>query len=100
MRLIPTGRFGWLVLVVAILTITDLPSGIAYAESRIVFLGDSLTHGFGVRSEESFPALLGESLRKEGYEDVTVVNAGLDGATTADGRERLQSFLFPKPHVL
>ncbi|MGZ5023042.1 MAG: arylesterase [Chthoniobacterales bacterium] len=65
----------------------------------IVFLGDSLTAGYGVKPNESFPALIGEKIRaaKLPYE---VENAGLSGDTTAGGLRRIDWFLQRKVDVL
>ncbi|MCH7476760.1 MAG: arylesterase [SAR324 cluster bacterium] len=54
----------------------------------IVALGDSLTAGFGLPVEQSYPAVLQERLRAEGYPH-QVVNAGVSGDTTAGGLARL-----------
>jgi acyl-CoA thioesterase I len=55
---------------------------------RIVALGDSLTAGYGLDAEDSFPAVLEAELRQRGH-DVTVINAGVSGDTTRGGLERL-----------
>jgi acyl-CoA thioesterase I len=55
---------------------------------RIVALGDSLTAGYGLEAEDSFPAVLEAELRARGH-DVEVVNAGVSGDTTRGGLERL-----------
>lgn len=55
---------------------------------RIVFLGDSLTAGYGLDPEQAFPKLVEAELRQEGV-DATVVNAGVSGDTTAGGLRRL-----------
>ena len=44
----------------------------------IVAFGDSLTSGLGVPADQTYPALLGERLRREGYA-YRVVNAGVVG---------------------
>src|SRR5436190_1986899 len=36
----------------------------------VVFLGDSLTAGFGVQPNEAFPALIGEKVRAAGFQRV------------------------------
>jgi acyl-CoA thioesterase I len=66
---------------------------------RVVFLGDSLTAGYGVDADEAFPALIGEALRRDGIE-VEVVNAGSSGDTTAGGLARLDWLLRQKPDVV
>jgi acyl-CoA thioesterase I len=49
----------------------------------VVFFGDSITQGYGVRSEESFPALAGQVL------GVPIVNAGVSGDTMSAGLARM-----------
>jgi acyl-CoA thioesterase-1 len=58
------------------------------AKPRIVFLGDSLTAGLGLPSDQSFPSLIGRRLEAGGY-DYEVVNAGVSGDTSAGGLRRL-----------
>ena len=60
----------------------------ARARPRIVFLGDSLTAGLGLPSDQSYPSLIGKKLKAEGY-DYDVVNAGVSGDTSAGGSRRL-----------
>lgn len=55
---------------------------------KIVAFGDSLTAGFGLSEKESYPYLLQEKLKADGY-DYDVVNAGISGDTTAGGLERI-----------
>ena len=57
-------------------------------ETVIVALGDSLTAGYGLPIEQSFPAQLEDALRKRGHK-VRVVNAGVSGDTTAAALRRL-----------
>lgn len=63
-------------------------SAVAADTVRIVALGDSLTAGYGLDAEDSFPAVLEAELRARGH-DVEVVNAGVSGDTTRGGLERL-----------
>lgn len=65
----------------------------------IVFLGDSLSAGTGVRPQEAFPALVQEKIQESGlpYE---VVNAGVGGDTTAGGLRRIDWLLQRKIDVL
>lgn len=55
---------------------------------KIIAFGDSLTAGFGLNEKESYPYLLQEKLRAEGF-DYEVINAGIAGDTTAGGLERI-----------
>ena len=56
---------------------------------KIVAFGDSLTAGFGLTERESYPYLLQEKLKADGY-DYEVVNAGVSGDTSAGGLERIE----------
>jgi acyl-CoA thioesterase-1 len=62
-----------------------VPAG---AATRILALGDSLTAGYGLPAEESFPARLQAWLRNHGI-DAEVTNAGVSGDTSAGGLARL-----------
>ena len=55
---------------------------------KIIAFGDSLTAGFGLLEKESYPYLLQEKLKAEGY-DYEVVNAGVSGDTSIGGLERI-----------
>lgn len=54
---------------------------------KIIAFGDSLTAGFGLAENESYPYLLQERLRADGF-DYEVVNAGVSGDTSLGGLER------------
>ncbi|ANM32379.1 hypothetical protein ABI59_20000 [Acidobacteria bacterium Mor1] len=66
---------------------------------RIVFLGDSLTAGFGLEQEQAFPARVAERLEAAGHE-VTVINAGTSGDTTAGGADRIDWLLRQSPDIV
>ncbi|HEY7791474.1 MAG TPA: arylesterase [Vicinamibacterales bacterium] len=58
-------------------------------EPRIVVLGDSLTAGYGLASQDlAFPGVLQQRLDRAGYH-FQVINAGVSGDTTAGGLRRL-----------
>jgi acyl-CoA thioesterase-1 len=59
---------------------------------RIVALGDSLTSGHGIGAEHAYPAALQEQIDEAGLR-LEVVNAGVSGATSADGLRRLRAAL-------
>lgn len=78
-------------------------AGICFAgakETRILFLGDSITAGLGVKKEAAFPAVAGRMLKLQGIDNVTVINAGISGSTTASGLSRLKWHLKTAPDVL
>ena len=55
--------------------------------SVIMAFGDSLTAGFGVQPNKSYPAVLAQ------LTGLKVVNAGITGETTAEGLQRLPELL-------
>lgn len=63
----------------------------------IVFLGDSLTEGYGLNPSEAYPSLLSERLARRG---LTVVNAGMSGDTSAGGLGRAGTVVGPTTRVL
>jgi acyl-CoA thioesterase I len=73
--------------------------GAAAVVPVVVVLGDSLTAGPGLRTEEAYPALLQERARLAGYSH-RIVNAGVSGDTTSDAVERLDRALVPDTRVL
>ena len=64
--------------------------------TKIIFVGDSLTEGYQLPKEQSFPSLVGKKFKADG-KDVIIVNAGVSGATTASGISRLKWHLKGKP---
>jgi len=54
----------------------------------ILFLGDSLTAGYGLSPDQAFPAIA-ESLLKQKGKNVKVINAGISGETSAGGLARI-----------
>lgn len=65
----------------------------------VVFLGDSLTAGYGLSEDQAYPAIVAARLQARGTQ-VRVVNAGVSGDTTAGGLARLGWILRQKPDVL
>jgi len=55
---------------------------------KILFFGDSLTAGYQLNEEESFPSLIQEKINSAGL-PFEVINAGLSGETTAGGLNRI-----------
>lgn len=64
----------------------------AQEQKVIVFFGNSLTAGLGVRPEHAFPALIQHKLDSTGYK-YKVINAGLSGETSAGGLSRVDWIL-------
>jgi len=65
----------------------------------VVFLGDSLTAGYGLAEEQAFPSLVESALVERGL-PVRIVNAGVSGDTTAGGVSRLDWLLRQAPDVV
>jgi len=61
----------------------------------ILFLGDSLTAGFGVEEGEAYPSLIKDKIEAE-HLPFEVINAGLSGDTSAGGLRRL-GWLLQRP---
>ncbi len=58
------------------------------AAKRILFLGNSLTAGFGLDKDQAYPALIQNRLDSLKWA-ATAVNAGLSGETSAGGLRRI-----------
>ena len=56
-------------------------------KDKYIFLGDSLTFGYGVRKKENLLSLLNESC------NIEVINEGVNGNTTTDMLYRLSDVL-------
>lgn len=77
------------------------PDATPDARRVLVFLGDSLTAGYGLASREAFPSRVEELMEKEGLSgDWRIVNAGVSGDTTRGGLERLDWVFRSKPEVV
>lgn len=59
---------------------------------KILFIGDSLTAGYGLREDQAYPALLEKFFKDDGIE-VEVLNGGVSGDTTAGGLRRINWML-------
>jgi len=66
---------------------------------RVVFLGNSLSAGYGLAEADAFPAVAQALLRDSGTV-IEVVNAGVSGDTSAGGLARLDWVLGQKVDVL
>jgi acyl-CoA thioesterase-1 len=70
-------------LIISILALFQTP-----ASKVILFYGDSLTAGYGLSTDDAFPAVIEKKLNQKG-KPTKVVNAGLSGETSAGGLNRL-----------
>ncbi|MFD2261682.1 arylesterase [Lacibacterium aquatile] len=78
-----------------------LPSPLkAQGAKRLLILGDSLAAGYGLPTNKGFVVRLEAALKAAG-EDVTVLNGGVSGDTSAGARDRLDWALADQPtHVI
>ncbi len=84
-------RLYWLTLLLA----CAVPAtALAGADDRpvVLFVGTSLTAGYGLPSDEAYPALLQERIDAAGL-SFRVVNAGVSGDTSAGGLRRIDWLL-------
>lgn len=65
----------------------------------ILFLGDSLTAGYGIDPAQAFPALIQRKIDENGW-PFEVLNAGLSGETSAGGLRRISWMLQRDPSVM
>jgi acyl-CoA thioesterase-1 len=69
----------------------ELP-GLSAQPPRVLFLGDSLTAGYGVGILKSYPTRVKE-IAEESGRPIDIVNAGVSGDTSAGGVRRISSYL-------
>ena len=83
--------------VVAVMALSSTAT--AFAEVRIVALGDSGIRGKGVPESQAYPAQLEAALRSRGHQ-VTVTNQGINGDTTDGVLARLDSAVPPGTNIV
>jgi lysophospholipase L1-like esterase len=62
--------------------------------AKIVAFGDSLTYGYGAIPEQSYPAKLEKIINRK------VINSGVNGNTTKDGLDRVESIIEMNPSLV
>jgi len=91
-KMLAKSQLGWKLLsFIFLLTFYDQSK--VHAKPKILALGDSLTFGYEVASEKTWPALVQKKLRADGHPEAEVFNAGTSGATTAFGQQTLRFHL-------
>jgi acyl-CoA thioesterase-1 len=95
------GKIGFWVIALALGLVASSASAqaVGAAQKDVVFLGDSLSAGFGVEPREAFPALVAEKVRAANL-PYQVENAGVCGDTTAGGLRRIDWLLQKKIDIL
>ena len=87
------------ILIFLIFSIFGLSQSIL-AETKILFLGDSLTAGYGIEKFQAFPTLIDKKLKEKGYKNIKVINGGISGSTSASALSRLKWYLKIKPDIM
>jgi len=64
----------------------------AHAAKNILVFGDSLSAGYGIAAEDSWPSLLQQELKRS-RSKFTLINASISGETSLGGRGRLAKLL-------
>lgn len=86
-------------LVVLVLCLATIAAHAQGGPVKIAVLGDSLAAGYGVKPDQAFPARLQAALQRRAR-NVTILNHGVSGDTTAGGVERLDWMLADKPDIV
>ncbi|QLG46357.1 arylesterase [Costertonia aggregata] len=79
-------------------SVESVTSNIKTEDKTILFFGNSLTAGYGLDTEEAFPALIQNRLDSLGL-NYTAINSGVSGETTSGGLNRLGWVLNQKVDV-
>jgi acyl-CoA thioesterase-1 len=93
-----TPKLKLIALVLGLFLLTG-PSMAASAPRTILFLGDSITAGYGLDLDQAYPGLIQKRIDAQGW-NFKVVNAGQSGDTTAGGLARLDWVLQNRVDVL
>jgi acyl-CoA thioesterase-1 len=70
------------------------------AVKKVLFLGDSLTEGYGVSKDAAYPVILQDLLLKEHKIKIDILNGSVSGSTTASSISRLKWFVRARPDIL
>ena len=93
------GCFNFFPVLLAALVVYAAPPRADDTKPVILALGDSLTAGYGLSQEDSFPAQLSRALAAAG-QPATVINAGVSGDTSAGGLSRVDWLMADKPDLV
>jgi acyl-CoA thioesterase-1 len=86
-------------LVLAVLIVWFATTAEGQTPKTVLFLGDSITAGYGIDPSDAFPARIQRKIDAKGW-PFRVVNAGQSGDTSAGGLSRLDWLLQNRPDIL
>jgi acyl-CoA thioesterase I len=93
------GTLAWLANATAYFPIDSSINQTDETHGTILFLGDSLTAGYGIEEEQAYPALIGAKIKEHNY-SWNIVNAGLSGETSSGGLRRINWLLRSRVDIL
>lgn len=99
------GRFAAMVnsriaaLAVLLFCVAALPANAQTGPVKLAILGDSLAAGYGLAPAQAFPTRLDAALKAQNR-NVTIINHGVSGDTTAGGLERIDWMMADKPDIV
>lgn len=67
---------------------------------KILFLGDSLTEGYGVAKEVAYPLIFKKLVKERLDKEVDILNGSVSGSTTSSAISRLRWFIRQKPKMM
>ncbi len=88
-----------LISIVSLVILAHPSYGQEQVSYKILFLGDSLTEGYGIDKSASYPVVTAKILKEKGLK-VEVVNGSISGSTTASGKSRLKWFAKARPDMV
>ncbi|MFQ5683846.1 MAG: arylesterase [Candidatus Binatia bacterium] len=88
----------WLCLLSPVTALSVTSAG-SSGSKVILFMGDSLTAGYGLDPSQAFPALIREKINSRQWK-FEVINAGQSGETSAGGLRRIEWLLQRKIDIL
>ena len=68
--------------------------------TKILFVGDSLTEGYGIEKEKAYPSIIGQLWEKKFNQKPEILNAGISGSTSASAVSRLRWFMKKDPDIV
>lgn len=77
-----------------------LSHGFLVANTKILFLGDSLTEGYGIEKQAAYPTQLQKIIEKDTGIRVEIINGGVNGSTTASGISRIKWYKRANPDIV
>jgi acyl-CoA thioesterase I len=97
--LLNLNRNFWLIFFLGAMVVTFPVTVLSKEKPVILALGDSLTAGYGVKEEDSYPYLLQRKVASAGFPH-KVINAGVSGDTTAGGVRRIRWLMKHEPEIV